>query len=71
MQSIQIINQHRLKAAICSATIALTNVVTIRMVPDAGWMTLSAYVLANAIGVPLAMMIGQRRSITVKEVKKE
>lgn len=60
MQSIAIIKDKPLFASICATIIALTNVVLLKIVPDAQIDTLIAYVVANSIGVPLAMWVGLR-----------
>ena len=63
MQSIQIIKNQPLKAALCASFVAASNVVIFKMVPQASMDTLLTYVSANAIGVPLAMYFGQRNQV--------
>jgi predicted MFS family arabinose efflux permease len=65
MQSIQIIAGRPLAAAGCASLIAVANVITVKMVPTASTEAILAYILANAIGVPLAMHFGQKRKTNV------
>jgi predicted MFS family arabinose efflux permease len=58
MQSIAIIKNKPLMAALCAAMIATANVVSLKIVPDATGITIAGYILANSIAVPLAMWVG-------------
>ena len=58
MQSIAIMKNKPVLAALCATTIASTNVVLLKIVPTADMITIGGYVVANMIGVPLAMWIG-------------
>jgi putative flippase GtrA len=62
MQSIQIFKKNVIRAGLCATGVAVTNVVMLKLVPGASAYTLIAYILANAVGVPLAMYIGNQRA---------
>jgi uncharacterized protein YcfJ len=66
MQSIQIIKNQPLKAAACAAFVAATNVVVIKMVPQASMDTLLTYVSANALGGATGHVLGAAQGRALK-----
>lgn len=60
MQTIQIVANRPIWAAACATGIAFSNLIAFKMVPGAGIDAMLAYVTANAIGVPIAMLIEKK-----------
>jgi hypothetical protein len=67
MQSIAIIKNKPVLAAVCASLIASANVVALKIVPDASGITIAGYIIANAIAVPLAMWVGLGHHHVIKK----
>lgn len=63
MQNIQIIRGNMIFASLCASVVGLGNVFMVTIIQDGKFGAIAAYILANALGVPLAMYLAKRKAI--------